>query len=315
MKTLSIGELSSEAGNKTTGFVKVCDTQTTMPVTLVNGAKDGKTVLITAGIHGSEYPCIQTAIELAQELDPKEISGQIIVIHPVNTQAFAAKVPFVVPEDNKNINCLFPGNENGTISEKIAYTITSIQDKVDFYMDLHGGDIQELVIPYVYYPGVADEEVVMTSRKAACVLDLPYMFKSKATTGAYNSAAIRGLPCILIERGGCGLWTQEEVDAYKKDVKNVLRHLGVLPGQVVYPKKEPKEITNAIYQEAKNGGCWYPFVKVGEKVCRGQILGEVRDFFGKTIDTYYAEFDSVILYMAVSLAVNKGNYIITYGEV
>ena len=51
--------------------------------------KDGKIILITSGIHGGEYPGIQTAIELAQELNPAEVQGALIILHPVNTQAFA----------------------------------------------------------------------------------------------------------------------------------------------------------------------------------------------------------------------------------
>lgn len=54
------------------------------------------------------------------------------------------------------------------------------------------------------------------------------MVKSNATTGAYNSAAIRGIPSILIERGGRGIWSREEVDKYKKDVRKALNKLEVL---------------------------------------------------------------------------------------
>lgn len=46
------------------------------------------------------------------------------------------------------------------------------------------------------------------------------MVKSNATTGAYNSAAIRGIPSILIERGGRGIWSREEVDIDYKNVKS-----------------------------------------------------------------------------------------------
>ena len=59
------------AGTKTTGHIPVAGTPIEMPFTLICGTKQGKDILITGGVHGGEYPCIETAIQLAKELDPK----------------------------------------------------------------------------------------------------------------------------------------------------------------------------------------------------------------------------------------------------
>lgn len=312
---LTISNLNANRCEKVQGFVDVGTTNTKMPVTLINGKVSGKTILITAGIHGGEYPCIQTAIELGQELEPEDVSGQIIIVHPVNTQGFEAMSPAIVPEDGKNINREFPGKKDGTISEQIAYMITNeFQAKSDFYLDLHGGDIHESLTPFVFYPGVAQQEVINMSYNVASILDVKYMVKSRATTGAYNSGAIKGLPGILIERGQNGLWNHEEVKAYKKDVINVLSYLKVLEKDVVYPNKPPHNITKAIYLNAISGGCWYPKVKPGDKVSAGQELGEIKDFFGNVIDAYVAEVNGVILYMASSLAIQKDAPLVAYGE-
>lgn len=315
MSVLKIGKLSADAGEKKQGFVSVLDTRAKLPVTLINGTKPGKTVLITAGIHGGEFPCIQTAIELAQELDPHHISGRIILVHPVNTSAFEEICPAIVPEDGKNLNRVFPGSEDGTLAEQIAFVLTrDFQSQADFYLDLHGGDIHEALTPFVFFPGNAEESVCTRSRQAASVLNMKYMLRSNAKTGAYNSAALRGLPALLIERGGCALWSEDEVSAYKKDVHNLLRHLQVLPGAVELPKKAPIEITKAIYLRADCTGCWYPSVQAGERVKIGQKLGEIRDFFGNTLDTYFSEINGVILYLTVSLSIKKDRSLIAYGE-
>lgn len=312
---LSIGGLSASRGTKVQGFIRIYDTDTQMPVTLINGTKDGKTILITGGIHGGEYPGILTAIELAQELDPVNIAGQLIIVHPVNTQAFAAKTPEVVPGDRKNINRVFPGDKEGTIADKIAYTLThDFQKKADFYIDLHGGDLFERVTPYVYYPGIAKDEVVNISKRAAKVLDVAYMVKSTATTGAYNSAAIHGVPSILIERGGQGLWNRLEVDSYKNDVLNILKHLKVIAGELVPNQHTPIDVINPIYLTANNSGCWYPCVNAGAPLIKGQMLGEVKDFFGNTLDTYYSQMVGVVLYLTTSLAVSEGDSLVAYAE-
>lgn len=315
-KTLSICGLTAETGTKIQGFVNILDTETQMPVTLINGEKDGKTILITAGIHGCEYPCIQTAIEIASELNPKEISGQVIIIHPVNLQGFVGRNAAIVPEDGKNINRVFPGDNNGTIADKIAYTLThQFQSIADFYLDLHGGDLHEALTPYVYYPGIAEPEITAAAKSVAEVLDVKYMVRSSATSGAYNSAAIRGLPGILIERGGCGLCEQSAVDAYKKDVLNALAKLGVLSNDITVKETLPKDVVDVNYLEARNAGCWLPSIEAGQLISKGQILGVVTDYFGNVIDTYYAEFDGVVLYYTVAFSVSKAGSLVAYGKI
>lgn len=311
-----LSNLVANRGEKVQGFVEIYDTSFSIPVTLVNGEKEGKTVLITGGIHGSEYPCIQTVIELAKEIDPKDVCGNIILIHPVNTRAFEEKVSAVVPEDNKNINRVFPGNIDGSISDKIAHFLSyECQDKADFYVDLHGGDLHELVTDYVYYPGVGDEEVINLSKEVASILNLKYMIKSSATTGAYNSAAIRGIPSILIERGGRGTWSVEEVDKYKKDVRRVLNKLDILKYIDSEELENKVEITNAIYINSNKGGCWYPHVSPGDLVNKGDLLGIIKDFFGNTLESHYAQVNGVVLYMTVSLSIKENESLIAYGEI
>ena len=68
-----------------------------MPVTLINGEREGKTILITSGIHGAEYPAIKTAIELAKEINPSEVSGKIIIVHPGNLEVFEQRKAAIMP--------------------------------------------------------------------------------------------------------------------------------------------------------------------------------------------------------------------------
>lgn len=316
-KEFIIQHLKTKAGEKKQGFIKILDTETKMPVTIINGTKEGKTMLITAGVHGGEYPGIKTAIELAREIDPEKVSGQIIIVHPVNTQGFVGRNVAVVPEDNKNILRLFPGDKNGTISEKIAYVISNeLQSKSDFYLDIHGGDIHEDLLPHIYYPGSAEKSVVEASIEMAKCFNVPYYVKSNTTNGTYTSAAIRkSIPSLLVERGGCGLCKEDDVKAYKSDILNVLGALNILDHEITEKEFEAKEIKEAIYLDALNDGCWTCLVKAGEKITKGQKLGEVTDYFGNLIDTYYAEFDAVVLYNTVAFSVTKDSSLIAYGKI
>ena len=80
-KDLVVGGLVAAPGTKVTGFLPVPGTDVQLPITLVNGAKDGPRLSVTGGIHGAEYPGIEAAIRLAAKLDPAEVSGTVVVVH------------------------------------------------------------------------------------------------------------------------------------------------------------------------------------------------------------------------------------------
>jgi predicted deacylase len=315
--SLKIRDLEAKKGEKISGFINVEETDLRIPITLINGVNEGKNMLITAGIHGCEYLGIEAINQLVREIDPKKIFGKIIFVHVSNTSGFFSRVPGIVPEDGNNLNRVFPGNNNGSVSEKIAYILTNeFQNKVDFYIDLHGGDLHEMVVPYIYYPGIGDGDVIKASCEAAKKINVDYRVKSNATTGAYNSAAILGTPSLLIERGGCGLWSKEEVALYKNDVYKILEHENIIENNNFSENKEEQiEIQNVIYIDSEVDGYWYPEVNPGERVVKGQMLGVVRDCFGKELKVYKSEVNGVVLYMTLSLAIRNGNSLIAYGEV
>lgn len=315
-RILKIGEMTANIGEKKQGFLKILDTENKMPITIINGSKEGKRILITAGVHGCEYPCIKSAMDLAREINPKDVSGQIIIVHPVNVKGFIGRNAAIMPEDNKNILRVFPGDKNGTISEKIAYVITNeLQDNSDFYLDIHGGDLHEDLLPHIYYPGAAKENVVEASIEIAKCFNVPYYVKSNTTNGTYTSAAIRGIPSLLIERGSLGLCKEEDVNEYKKDILNVLSVLNVLNHEITEKQYTPVEIKEAEYLDSLSDGCWIVCVKAGETIKKGQKLGYITNYFGDVIDTYYAKFDGVVLYNTVSFSVTKGTSLVAYGKI
>jgi predicted deacylase len=315
-ESITFGGITVEPGAKKSGLAKVLDTDYSFPITVINGAKEGKTLLLTAGIHGGEYPCIETAFELAEELNPAELSGQVVIIHPVNIEAYFARISYILPSDQKNINRLFPGDKNGSIGDKIAYVITyEYQMKSDFYIDMHGGDIHETLPPYVYNPGIGDNKECLAYAEEAAkhVLSAKYRVRSVATTGAYNSCAILGVPSLLLEQGGRGLWSKKEVNVYKADIINIMKFLKIYPGEAKLPEKPAKLITKAEYLDSTCSGRWYPMAGLEEKVKAGQVIGIIKDIFGKTLCEVKAKYDSIILFETVSLAINEGDPIITYG--
>lgn len=303
-------------GKKLRTYLPITQSNVKIPITIINGVEDGPTILITAGIHGSEYPGIAAAMELGRDIAPTDVKGLLIIMHPVNTQGFWARREFIVPEDGKNLNRVFPGDPCGTLAERIAYLISSNFFTIaDFYVDMHSGDIHESLHPYVYYPGQPTPEIEKKSRSVARVLDMEYMVRSMATGGAYNYAASTGLPSILIERGGAGLCLREDIDAYKDDIRNILRKLNMFSLPVKPRRYHPRDVENLIYLESLETGCWIHHIHSGDWVQEGQELGKITDLFGETITTYYAEQSGIVLYVCPALSAPKGTILCAYGTI
>ena len=306
-----------QPGQKWHGELELANGEIRLPATVLHGNGTGKTMLITAGVHAGEYVGIQAAIELSQKLKIEKVNGTIIIIKVMNRPAFEARNGSMGLDDGKNLNREFPGNPDGTEMERLAWAISQeLQSAADYYIDLHSGDDYEKLTPYVYYAGAAAEEVVSLSRQMAEQVDVPYMVKSNvASGGSYNYAASQGIPSILIERGGMGDWSYEEVSSTRRDVRNILCHMGFYQGVKDFRTYYPLDVADVRYQDAEENGLWYPFKKVGDMIQEGDILGEVRDYEGNVKEVSVAEFDGVLLYQVGTLQVLENGPMVAYGRI
>lgn len=313
-----LGSFKVKPGERVSGFLSLADGEFQLPVTILNGEEPGKTVLITAGIHAEEYVGIQAAVELADRLKTEKIAGTVVIVKVINREAFEKRSGSFGYEDGKNLNRVFPGNPKGTQMERLAWGIEKeLFPVADYYIDLHSGDSYEQLAPYVYYAGQASEETVKVSREMAQQVDVPYMVCSTvAKGGCYNYAAYAyGIPSILIERGGMGAWTREESHSTRRDVRNILCHLGVYLGQKDYRIYYPLEVRDIIYQSASQNGLWYPNKMPGDMIRAGEVLGMVKDYQGHILEVAYGENDGVILYQTGSLQVEESGPMIAYGKI
>ena len=310
METKTIAGHELIPGKTVKDHIHVEGTELRIPHVLLCGRQPGKTVLITAGIHNAEYVGIQAAIELSNELDVDQLCGNVIIVPLANRSGFENRTMSRVFEDGKNLNRVFPGDREGSEAERLAHMLFEVFIKnADAYVDLHSGDGFETLMPYAYYLG--DTPVEEMSRRMMDCVSTKYCVRSRCRTGgAYNLASVSGIPSVLIERGQLSLFSREEIEADKADVRNILRCLGVLDGEpAIYPKKELLEYN----EDAPCTGCWYPEKKPGDSFQKGEKLGEIRDYFGRSLFTQFAPADGVLLYQCASLNIIEKGPMVSYG--
>lgn len=284
------------------------------PYVAVNGAEPGPTVVITAGFHGSEYPSIDAVVRLGAGLDAATVRGQVLCLPLMNPPAFWERTPYVTPVDGLNLNRVFPGKPKGSFSERLGYLLfeRAIR-KADAYIDLHGGDLPEGLIPFSIYFETVDAAVNARSRAMAEAFGAPHLLVQRASetpiTGqAFTAASELGIPSILAEDGEAGLHQQDASDRLLLGLENVLRHLKVLPGGAP-TVPAPRPFARWAYMHAPVGGFFKSEAKVGDEVAAGQRLGILTDFFGTTLAEITAPAKGRLLYLIVNPSIPKGGLV------
>ena len=122
-----------------------------IPVSVLRGDRPGPVLALIAGNHGYEYPPVLALQKFPGLIRPAEISGSILMVHVANMPSFLGRTVYFSPIDGKNLNRVYPGRPDGSVSERIAFAITTeVIEKADYVLDLHCGDGNEWLRPYVY---------------------------------------------------------------------------------------------------------------------------------------------------------------------
>ena len=271
-----------------------------LPCTIIRGRKKGPKLLVTAGVHGAEYSSIEAARRLTA-LDPDRLSGELTILPILNIKAFWSHQPYINPLDGKNINRVFPGNAEGTASDRLAaWLVQTGMQGMDAYVDLHCGDIIEALLPFaIYLDGDSRSAEVAT----AC--GFSYVVRSGASSGhSYGAASKLGIPGVLLESGGNGLWSEDSVGLLETGVALIMAKLGML-SDVSATGVTPRVCQMAV-TKAPVSGYWHPAVTPGATVERGASVGVIHDLVGPGKRTILAEHSGPILYHVTSLAISEG---------
>lgn len=289
------------------------------PVARVKGNAPGPHVVITAGVHGCEYPGIVSAIRFFQELDPAVLRGEVTIVTVSSIKAFEDRTPFVGPVDGKNPNRCFPGTLDGTYTDALTYYLFhDFIQKGDYFMDLHGGDMVEALEPFSIYHCGGDPEVEQRSKEVAEYFGLPNIVSTMSggswddSGTAYANAAIAGVPGAILEVGGIGQLDQESVDMHLTGLRNVLRHFGNLPQEGIKPDNLCF-YQDFVWLRSPVKGIFYKEVNIGDRVKSGQSIGRVEDFFGTVLAQVTAPCDGALLFLTTSPAMADQGLILGLG--
>ena len=202
-----------------------------IPITVVRNG-EGPTALLTGANHGDEYEGPIALHDLALHLEAHNIVGSVIILPALNYPAFLSATR-TSPIDSANMNRIFPGRPDGSVSEKIAdYLLSTLVPMADVVLDFHSGGKTIEFIPFAASHLLADKQQEARCEAAVKAFGAPYSLKMLEidNAGMYDTAVESlGKVFVTTEIGGGGTSTVNSVNVAKKGVRNLLAHTGILP--------------------------------------------------------------------------------------
>jgi len=289
--SVTVGTATAVAGQTAYGEIQVpkgSDDGTTLAVAVINGAKPGKRIAFIAGSHGTEYTSIVALTRLIARIDPKTLTGTVVIAPLLNVASFEQMTVHTNPVDKKGMNAGYPGNLGGTQTERALALVTSqIVGPADVIIDLHGGDLDENLRPYSYWTRTGNESQDAAAHQLALAFGLDHIIvrdidvTNPASTRSLSGYSLgKGKIALVAEAGRSGIVTDADVASLVNGCLNVLASLKAIK-RVVPPLAKPVWVSGGSRVAAEKAGMFYATALRDQTVAEGAVLGYTTDYLGR----------------------------------
>lgn len=298
---MNIGTATRVAGQLTRGVFTVAeapDGPITTEVYIAAGAKAGPVMWVQGLIHGDEIGGYLGLSQFLRQLHLPTFAGTVIALPAVNPAAYRAWSR-AVPQDGENLNRCFPGSPAGGHSQQMAHRLlTTALEHADVIVDLHSGGANCDVPLYALYwenGSAASAE----SYRLAQAAGTGVVWKTSddwLVGGMFRHVVQAGKPAVIIECGGGTSITEAEVTAFAGTLHGMAHALG-MEDATFAPTIPDTEVTLGASDLVFNtrAGVFHTVHTAGAVLQPREVIGEMRDFLGNTVERIVAPNHPVYL--------------------
>jgi len=310
-ESLNVGTVTAKRGELKKGFIKGVELNTTthidIPVLVMNGVKDGPTLLMVSTQHGIEIQGIEVILKIMREkIDPKGLRGAIIGIPVENPLAFMHH-QYLSWIDNLDLggggsaSPLTADQPSGTATERLAHVLwEEAWSKADMVINIHCNVRPDsLFFTEINIGNPSTRESLKRMAKVFGVTNVVenVPLKENAPDTLANLAVKNGVPDILIELID-GRWISEpSTTVGVRGVLNIMKEFGMIDGSIELQKGIPiiQGVCTFHGIVRANRGGLIRFKKApGAFLKKGDIFAEIYDLYGDILEEVKCPVDGYI---------------------
>lgn len=236
-----------------------------------------KRLSIVTGVHGDELEGQFVCYELNRILrENKEYLKGIVDIYPALNPLGVDSITRGVPGFDIDMNRIFPGDEEGAVTEHIASEIMNDISGSDFCVDLHASNIFLREIP----------QIRMTEERAGELLDYAKLMNVNLVWIHENAVVLEstlshglnsiGVPTIVVEMGVGMRITKSYGRQLTDGIFCLMKKLGIWEGVTITPREPMVSLNRKLgLSNAEKAGIFLPSVEHLGNVEKGEPIGQI----------------------------------------
>lgn len=273
---------------------------TPTPVMVIRGKAPGKTMCMTAAVHGDELNGIEIVRRVMYDIDPEELTGTIIGIPIVNLQGFQRGSRYL--SDRRDLNRHFPGEADGSLAARTAWSLfNEIILHCDFLIDMHTGSLRRTNMPQIRADIRHKQVADLTDGFGEIAV-----IHSTGKPGMLRFAAVaHGIPAATLEVGESLRIQEDQIKAGVGSINRVLEHEDMYSRPFTWGEPEPVYYKSS-WIRAERGGILFSKKEVGDLIRVNDVLGVITDPITNETSNVLSTVNGRIIGMAVNQFVMPG---------
>lgn len=234
-------------------------------------------VCVVTGTHGDELEGQYVCYELERRIrsHPELLAG-VVDVYPALNPLGVDSITRGVPGFDLDMNRIFPGNEDGAMTEYVASAIVNDLTGSDVCIDVHASNIFLREIPQVRVSEEISPVLLPYARQLNC--DFIWVHASATVLESTLAHALnsRGVPTLVVEMGVGMRITREYGEQLLDGIFHLMHSMGVWLGDA--PEvREPIVSTDGrvAFLNAPTLGMFVPTATHWKHVQKGEVIGEI----------------------------------------
>lgn len=210
----------------------------------LTGSQPGPTIGITGGLHGDEPDTVEFVRCFIERMRQVSFAGTILAVPCANPLAYESRTRNT-PNDMMDLNRVFPGDPDGTLTQQLAAKIYAVfTQRCDYFVDLHCGGL----FPAVEYAYVHGDEGLARSA------GLKLLYTGPSYNGSLALCLEQGgMRTTVLEIGGGRTSSVHGTGRACSALERILGYCGML-GSVPEPSPDQVEIDKVQILRPHHGG-------------------------------------------------------------